>query len=54
VLALAVDGLPSGTIRLLDTQLKATNPTAIVPGPAGRPWVLSLDGTVSEIVERSR
>lgn len=54
VLALAVDGLPSGTVRLLDTRLEATNPTAIVPGPAGRPWVLSLDGRVSEIVERSR
>jgi hypothetical protein len=30
------------------------NPTAIVPGPAGRPWVLSLEGRIAEIVEVGR
>ena len=50
VLALAVDLVDPGVERLVDTGLRAENPIAIVPGPAGRPWVLSLDGSVSEIV----
>jgi len=50
VLALAVDdGVPEH-LHLVDTRLDVKRPTAIVPGPAGRPWVLSLDGSIFEIV----
>jgi glucose/arabinose dehydrogenase len=50
VLALAVDLVDPGVDRLVDTGLRVENPIAIVPGPSGRPWVLSLGGTVVEIV----
>jgi hypothetical protein len=50
VLALAADLVDPGGERLIDTGLTAEGPIAIVPGPAGHPWVLSLDGTISEIV----
>jgi hypothetical protein len=49
VLALAVDDGPEA-LRLVDTRLEVKRPTAIVPGPEGRPWVLSLDGGVFEII----
>lgn len=52
VLALAVDDADAGTARLLDTTLVVLNPTAIVPGPAGAPWILAFGG-VSEIVEQA-
>jgi glucose/arabinose dehydrogenase len=49
LLALAVD--PSdGEPRLLDTGLTLDNPVAIVPGPAGNPWILTLGGEVLELV----
>ncbi len=32
-----------------DTGLRVEDPVAIVPGPAGRPWVLTLAGEVLEI-----
>jgi hypothetical protein len=50
VLALAVDRVDPGQDRLIDTGLRAEAPIAIVPGPEGRPWVLSLDGSIAEIV----
>lgn len=50
ILALAVDSDAPGESRLLDTGLRFERPTAIVPGPHGNPWVLSLEGAVSEIV----
>jgi len=49
VLALAVDGtgaLDPGEARLVDTGLRVENPLAIVPGPGGEPWVLSLGGDI--------
>ena len=36
--------------QLLDTGLRVDNPIAVVEGPDGLPWVLSLDGTVDRIV----
>jgi len=46
-LAVAADG---GTPRLLDTGLEVDNPIAVVPGPFDRPWILTLGGTVFEVV----
>lgn len=47
--ALAVDEDRSEHLRVVDTRLDVKRPTAIVPGPNGRPWVLSLDGPIFEI-----
>ena len=52
LLALAVDG--AAEPRLLDTGLALDRPAAIVAGPAGEPWVLSLDGAVAALVQRRR
>jgi len=52
LLALAVDDSTLTSERLLNTRLDLTHPSAIVPGPGGRPWVLSLDGRVTEITEQ--
>lgn len=35
-----------------DTGLRADRPLAIVPGPSGLPWVLTLDGAILEIRPR--
>ena len=48
MVALAVDGSTSGP-RQLDTGLEVENPIAIVPGPAGNPWILTLGGEVLEL-----
>lgn len=50
IYALAVD--PGISPRLLDTGLSTDHPAAIVAGPDGVPWVLSLDGAVSALVQR--
>ena len=38
--------------RLIDVGLSVARPSAIVIGPDGFPWVLSLDGDVSRVVPR--
>lgn len=48
LVALAVTA-ERGTPRLLDTGLETDNPIAIVPGPYGRPWILTLGGEVFEV-----
>ncbi len=50
--ALPVDR--SGRSLTVDTGLRVESPSAIVPGPAGRPWVLSLKGDVWEIEPRAQ
>ena len=40
--------------ELLDTGLRIERPIAIVDGPDGLPWVLSLDGPITRVVPRSR
>lgn len=40
--------------RVLDTGLRVDTPVAIVEGPDGLPWILSLDGIVSRIEPRGR
>jgi hypothetical protein len=37
--------------RLVATSLEVDNPVAVVPGPDGAPWVLTLGGDVLEVVE---
>lgn len=37
---------------VIDLGLPVERPVAIVTGPSGRPWVLSLDGAVYEVVPR--
>ena len=48
LVALAVDGSTSGPAPL-DTGLEVENPIAIVPGPTGNPWILTLGGEVLEL-----
>jgi hypothetical protein len=48
LVALAVDGSTSGP-RHLDTGLAVENPIAVVPGPTGNPWILTLGGEVLEL-----
>ena len=48
LVALAVDGSTSGP-RQLDTGLEVENPIAVVPGPTGNPWILTLGGEVLEL-----
>lgn len=38
-----------GAVELRELGLRVESPTAIVPGPNGRPWVLTLDGLVLEV-----
>jgi glucose/arabinose dehydrogenase len=40
--------------RLVDVGLTVARPSAIVLGPDGFPWVLSLEGSVSRVVPRGR
>jgi glucose/arabinose dehydrogenase len=49
VVALSVDAADGSAPRLLDTGLDAENPIAIVPGPHGHPWILTLGGEVLEV-----
>jgi hypothetical protein len=35
--------------RLVDTGVEVDNPVAVVPGPDGHPWILTLGGEVLEI-----
>lgn len=37
---------------VVDLGLEADNPVAIVPGPTGAPWVLTLDGAILELRSR--
>jgi glucose/arabinose dehydrogenase len=39
----------TGTVEIRDLGLRVESPIAIVPGPSGRPWILTLDGDVLEI-----
>ena len=50
VYALAAD--PGVAPRLVDTGLSVDRPAAIVAGPDGAVWVLSLEGRVSAVVQR--
>ena len=43
---------PDGAATVIDLGLPVERPVAIVTGPLGRPWVLSLDGAVYEVVAR--
>lgn len=52
ILALRTDGAPGAPPELRDLGVHVAAPIAIVPGPAGRPWVLSLDGEVLELRAR--
>jgi glucose/arabinose dehydrogenase len=36
-------------VEVRELGLRLESPTAIVPGPTGRPWVLTLDGPVFEL-----
>lgn len=49
-------GLRAGTTdddaTVIDLGLPVEQPVAIATGPSGRPWVLSLDGAVYEVVAR--
>jgi glucose/arabinose dehydrogenase len=39
----------SGAAGVVDTGIALANPIAIVPGPEGQPWILSLGGDVVEV-----
>jgi hypothetical protein len=43
---------PDDPTDVVDTGLHAKTPTAIVRGPSGRPWVLTLEGQVLEVRDR--
>lgn len=47
LIGLAVDDDAPAT--LLDTGIRAQNPIAIVPGPDGLPWILTLGGEILEV-----
>lgn len=49
LLALDVDAAPDDPDRVTSVGPKVEGPVAIVPGPAGAPWVLTLDGTILEL-----
>lgn len=49
---LDAEAATTGAALVHDTGLRVERPTAIVPGPAGRPWVLTLEGEVLEIRPR--
>jgi glucose/arabinose dehydrogenase len=49
ILALRTGDDDPGTVEIRDLGLRLKSPIAIVPGPAGRPWVLTLDGQVLEV-----
>jgi hypothetical protein len=51
LLALAADDDAAGVPRLVDAGVEIENPVAVVPGPDGAPWVLTLGGDVLEVVE---
>jgi glucose/arabinose dehydrogenase len=49
LVALDVDGVGPAAERVVETTLTVENPIAIVAGPSGRPWVLSLGGQIWEV-----
>jgi hypothetical protein len=50
LLGLRVDAPPGEDAHVVDLGVDLENPVAIVPGPTGRPWVLSLGGEIYELV----
>jgi hypothetical protein len=52
IFALRVGDGPDAAVERRDVGLHIDAPIALVPGPAGRPWVLTLDGEVLEIQAR--
>jgi len=46
---LDVAAAASGRLIVHDTGLRAVHPVAIMPGPHGHPWVLTLDGEILEV-----
>jgi glucose/arabinose dehydrogenase len=49
ILAVRVGDGDVGPVAVRELGLRVESPTAIVPGPTGRPWVLTLDGLVLEV-----
>ncbi len=49
-LVVGLERAPDGQVRLVTTGVLVERPVAIVAGPDGEPWVLSLDGDVDRLV----